>query len=192
TALAPYWYVPFQRNPFFTGREEILKALHVHLGSNQQPSTTRMYALQGLGGMGKTQIALEYAYRHALEYSAVFWIASETVETLVFSFMRIAEALGIPARQEADQQRVIATVQRWLASHGQWLLIWDNLEDLDLLSQYLPTIRQGAILLTTRIQALGTLAGGLDMDPMPPEEGLLLVVRRAKLLEPEATQEHLQ
>src|SRR5260370_38174502 len=77
TALSPHWYVPLPRNPFFTGREEILAALHTQLGVDQTVALTQSSALHGLGGVGKTQIALEYAYRHALEYRAVFWIGAE-------------------------------------------------------------------------------------------------------------------
>src|SRR5450759_3408266 len=64
TALPPYWHVPFLRNPFFTGSEKILEVLHTRLGSDQVGALTRSSALHGLGGVGKTQIALEYAYRH--------------------------------------------------------------------------------------------------------------------------------
>jgi tetratricopeptide (TPR) repeat protein/DNA-binding XRE family transcriptional regulator len=187
TALSPYWLVPLRRNPYFTGREEILEAMHTHLGIDQTVALTQSSALHGLGGVGKTQIALEYAYRHALEYSAVFWIGAETEESIVASLLRIAEMLQLPEREDKDQQRVVVAVHRWLSAHGQWLLIWDNVEDLALLDRFLPTTRSGAILLTTRRQALGTLARGLDLLPMEQEEGILLLLRRAKVLEPEAT-----
>lgn len=192
TALAPYWSVPLPRNPFFTGREEILEVLHAQLGTDRTVALTQSSALHGLGGIGKTQIALEYAYRHALEYSAVFWIGAETDENIIASWLHIAETLQLPEREDKDQQRVVAAVQRWLSTHGQWLLIWDNVEDLALLGRFLPTMRSGAMLITTRRQALGTLARGLDLLPMAQEEGILFLLRRMKVLEPEATGAQMQ
>lgn len=103
TALAPYWQVPFLRNPYFTGREDILEALHTHLGGGQAVALTQSSALHGLGGVGKTQIALEYAYRHALEYSAVFWIGAETEEQIVSSLLGVDSVLQLPERADQDQ-----------------------------------------------------------------------------------------
>ncbi|MGH2482082.1 MAG: tetratricopeptide repeat protein, partial [Ktedonobacteraceae bacterium] len=67
--------------------------------------------------------------------------------------------------------------------HSQWLLIWDNVEDLEMMRRFLPDVRQGVSLITTRYQALGTLARGLDVLPLPQEDALLFVLRRAKVLE---------
>src|SRR5262249_32301784 len=80
-----------------------------------------------------------------------------------------------------------AGVQRWLSTHGQWLLIFDNVEDLTLLQRFLPATRAGAILITTRRQALGTLAQGIELPQLSRKEGLLLLLRRAKVLSQEAT-----
>src|SRR5581483_3769073 len=187
TALSPYWLVPLPRNPFFTGREAILEALHTQLGVDQAVALTQSSALHGLGGIGKTQIALEYAYRHALEYSAVFWIRAETEEQIVTSLLHMADVLELPGRNEKDQQRVVAAVQRWLGAHNQWLVIWDNVENLGLLDHFLPPARSGAILITTRCQTLGTHARGVDLLPMEYEEGMLFQLRRAKVLSAEAT-----
>ena len=182
TALSPYWLVPAPRNTFFTGRGAILEELHTQLGTGQAIALTQSTALHGLGGVGKTQIALEYAYRYALEYSAIFWIAAESSETITSSLLAIAEVVQLPRREVTDQARVVAAVQRWLATHRRWLVIWDNVEDLELLRRFLPPTRQGAHLLTTRLQALGTLAHGLDLSPMEREESTLFLLRRAKLL----------
>ncbi len=192
TACSPYWSVPLPRNPYFTGREEILETLHRQLGVGQAVALTQSLALHGLGGIGKTQIALEYAYRHALEYSAVFWIAAETEEQIISSLRRIAKTLQLPEQDNPDQQRVVAAVQRWLSAQGQWLMIWDNVEDLKVFQRFLPSTRSGAILLTTRRQALGTLAWGLNVLPMGQEEGMLFVLRRAKVLFSETTSEQMR
>jgi transcriptional regulator with XRE-family HTH domain len=192
TALAPYWSVPLPRNPFFTGREEILEALHAQLGTDRTVALTQSSALHGLGGVGKTQIALEYAYQHALSYHAVFWIEAETAEQIIASLLRIAETLQLPERTDQDQHRVVAEVQRWLTSHGQWLVIWDNVEDLALLDRFLPAVRQGAVLITTRCRTLGTRARGLDLFSMEQEESILFLLRRAKMLSPEATSEQVR
>jgi tetratricopeptide (TPR) repeat protein len=189
TALAPLWSVPYPRNPFFTGREQILEALHTRLKTRQAVALTQSSALHGLGGVGKTQIALEYAYRHALEYGAVFWIAAETDEQIITSLLRIAEVLQVPGRNDKDQQRVVGAIHQWLNSHSGWLLIWDNVEDLDVLQRFLPPTRQGAVLITTRCQALGTLVQGLDLLPMQQEEGIRFLLRRAKVLDPQANVE---
>jgi tetratricopeptide (TPR) repeat protein len=185
TALAPLWSVPYPRNPFFIGREQILEALHTRLKTRQAVALTQSSALHGLGGVGKTQIALEYAYRHALEYSAVFWIAAETDEQTIASLLRIAEVLQVPGRHDKDQQRVVGAIHQWLNSHSGCLLIWDNVEDLDMLQRFLPPTRQGAFLITTRCQALGTLVQGLDLLPMQQEEGIRFLLRRAKMLDPQ-------
>lgn len=191
-APIPVWSVPYPRNPFFTGRENLLATLHTHLAPGHSIALPRSYALHGMGGIGKTQLALEYAYRYALAYRAIFWIEAETLEQIHACLLHIARRLDLLERLEADHQRVVSAVQRWLESHSEWLLIWDNLEDLDLFQRFLPALRHGAILLTTRQQALGTLAHGIDLTPMEAEEGMLFLFRRAKILENTASVEQVR
>lgn len=185
TAPSLFWYVPYQRNAFFTGREALLDRLHQRLSADHGTGLSRSYALYGLGGTGKTQIALEYAYRYALEYSAVFWVEAESTESILASFGRIAARLQLPEWGDPDQQRMVAALQRWLATHGTWLFIWDNVEDPDLLQRFLPQAHQGAALITTRRPALGTLAQSLELSPMTLGEGTLFVLRRVQILKEE-------
>jgi tetratricopeptide (TPR) repeat protein len=119
-------------------------------------------------------------------------VGAETLENIFSSLLHIADVLQLPERDNKGQQQIVAAVQRWFTTHSQWLLIWDNVENLALLDRFLPSIRQGAILLTTRCQALGTFAFGIDLLPMESEEGTLFLLHRAKVLEPEATNEQLQ
>jgi tetratricopeptide (TPR) repeat protein len=192
TALAPSWGIPFPHNPFFTGRKEYLERLHRCLGEQQDADHLRSYALSGLGGIGKTQLALAYAYKYALEYTAILWVYAENRETITMSFLAIAELLQLRERQEVDQQSIIKAVQRWLTTHHGWLLIWDNLEEGELLQHYLPSVRQGAVLITTRRQTLGTLALGIELTTMTPEEGIHFLLRRARHLEASSDEALLQ
>src|SRR5216684_1422850 len=185
------WVVPSPRNPFFTGREELLQQIHTSLCVDHPAALGPSCALHGLGGIGKTHLALEYAYRHAPEYAAVFWITAESAKTILTSFLTIAAMLQLPDQQEADQQRIIVAVQRWLTTHSGWLLIWDNLEEMEFLQRFLPPASRGAVLITTQRQALGTLAQGLELPTMTPEEGMLLLLRRAKVLSPQVMSEQM-
>ncbi len=187
-SLAPIWTVPFPRNPYFTGRETILDALHTRLTTSQPVALTQTPALSGLGGIGKTQVAIEYAYRYAQEYRAVFWLAAETAESLMTSLQWIAALLYLPEHQATEQSRMVAAVQRWLMANPGWLLIADNVEDADLLQTVLPPVRQGVLLLTTRRQALGALAEPLELPSMSDEEGIMLILRRARWLTPSLTE----
>ena len=188
----PPWNVPYQHNPFFTGRQQSLLLLHQHLKTDRIIALTQSYAIHGLGGIGKTQLAVEYAYTHTHEYSAILWVRAETQETISSSWLEIAELLQLPERHESEQQRVIAAVWDWLSHHTGWLLIWDNLEDVELLPRSLPACQQGTILITTRRQTLGTLAQSFELPTMTQEEGLLFLLRRARLLEIDADSQHVQ
>jgi tetratricopeptide (TPR) repeat protein len=193
TALSPYWHVPYQRNPFFTGREEVLQRVHEALHQQQSALLSQSSALSGLGGIGKTQTAIEYAYRYANDYAAIFWVSAETTESLTSSFLALAEALNLPERHDHEQQRIVVAVLRWLNMHSDWLLIFDNVEDLELVKGFLPSSRRGtALLFTSRRKALGITAQALDLHQMTLAEGMRLLLRRSRLLdEPTASLDQL-
>ncbi len=176
------WNIPYRRNPFFTGRESMLEALYQRLPTAKATALTQPQAISGLGGIGKTQIAVEYAYRHRDEYHDVMWVNAATRETIIRSFLELAEMVQLPEQQEQDQSKVVAAMQRWFTEHDHWLLIFDNADDLTLAEEYLPASTKGHLLLTTRQQSLSTLAESIDIDTMDHDEGTLLILRRAKLL----------
>jgi hypothetical protein len=182
--LPTIWQVPFQRNPVFTGREDLLHELQELLKTKQtatlsQPQTQ---AISGLGGVGKTQLAVEYAYRTFSRYQAVFWVNAEAREVLTSGYAGLAVALNLSQKDERDQQVIAQAVKRWLQTHRDWLLVLDNVEDLALLPPLLPEIYGGHILLTTRSQVTGCFAHRLNVSMLTNENGALLLLRRAKVL----------
>lgn len=167
------WNVPYRRNPFFTGREESLHSLHDKLVTAKTSTPTQPQALCGLGGIGKTQIAIEYAYRYRDEYRAVIWIDAETHETIVGGFSALADMLQIPGREKWNQKRILSMINDRLNELTNWLLIFDNVSDLSLVRQFLPIEGKGHILLTTQAQALGDVAQGIEIMEMTPEMSLV-------------------
>jgi transcriptional regulator with XRE-family HTH domain len=185
--LLPLWNVPYHRNPFFTGREEVLLHLHNQLTATSAVALNQTQAISGLGGIGKTQIAIEYAHRYRDDYDGVFWVTAATRETLHSDFVALARLLQLPVQDLPDQQVIVDAVKQWLVRHKQWLLILDNADELDLVAAFLPTGDTGYILLTTRAQATGSLAPSIPIEQMSGEEGALLLLRRAQLLAPKAS-----
>jgi tetratricopeptide (TPR) repeat protein/transcriptional regulator with XRE-family HTH domain len=192
--IAPsFWNVPHQRNPFFTGREALLQHLQDVLNMNTavalvHPQQTP-HAISGLGGIGKTQTAVEYAYRYHHEYEAVLWVKADTRENLLADFMALAVQLHLVAKDEREPQLGVDALKRWLMDHTGWLLILDNADDLAVVSDFLPTLGRGHTLLTTRASAVGRMAMHVDIDTMKSDEGTLLLLRRSGILEPHASLE---
>ena len=178
----PFWHVPYRRNPFFTGREAILIHLHELLTKKKTAALTQPEAISGLGGIGKTQVALEYAYRYGQQYQAVLWVRAASRDVLTSDFAALATLLNLPEKEVQDQSQAVAAVKRWLAALSCWQLILDNVEDLQMIGEFLPQVVKGHVLLTTRLQAGGPLAHLIQVELMELEEGALLLLRRARIM----------
>ncbi len=182
TDLSPIWTIPYSRNPFFLGRDGLLSQIHSQLQAGQVTALSQPQAINGLGGVGKTQIAVEYACQHCKDYQAVLWIYADTQDSLVSGYVAIARRLNLPEKDEQNQTEVVQAVKQWLSDHTGWLLILDNADELKVAYEFLPSAPKGHILLTTRAHATGTRANRIEVESMLPDVGALFLLRRAKLL----------
>ena len=190
--LGTIWAIPFKRNPFFTGREDVLDSLHKALHTDKTVALMQPQALKGLGGIGKTHTAIEYAYRHRDEYQAILWAPANTSSILQASLVSIATMLNLPQKTERDQDLIVKAVKQWLMNHADWLLILDNVEDLESAQSLYPWAHSGHVIMTTRSQSVGGIALSITLEKMGPEEGALFLLRRATLVGPEEGKEQAQ
>ncbi len=167
------------RNPWFTGRGKEISDLRERLSQTGKAAIGQ--AIRGLGGIGKTQTAIEYAHRHRAQYNAVFWINAATDLDLITSYRRIAKLLRLPHNAN-DPDSVIAAVKgRQESLDGpHWLLVLDNADDPPLLVPYLPRrASNGHILVTSRVRldVLG-IPSALPIEKLPAEDSTRFLLAR--------------
>jgi DNA transposition AAA+ family ATPase len=96
----------------FTGREALLNRLYESLRAGKTTALTQAQAITGLGGIGKTQTALEYAYRYQNDYDAILWVKADSSETLLVDLVSLAHLLQLPERTEQETARIVNGVKR--------------------------------------------------------------------------------
>ncbi|WP_037574829.1 FxSxx-COOH system tetratricopeptide repeat protein [Phaeacidiphilus oryzae] len=163
------WRVP-TRNPGFTGREELLDRIRTALAGGSEPGGAAPCVLCGLGGVGKTQAALEYAHRFRADYDAVWWVSAEDTGLLAHHLAGLGGDLGLPA--DGDVGALAGAVREALRRgepYRRWLLILDNAEQPGLIAPYLPA-GGGHVLITSRDRADWDAAARIDVDVFSREE----------------------
>lgn len=115
------WYVPRSLSRHFRGREDALKAAHAALESDCNSPFVKTFALYGMGGVGKTQTALQYAHLSRREYDVVLWVAAENSMTLGHSCAEIVQPLGLFQKDEdqKDTSKAVMRVKAWLSDTGK-------------------------------------------------------------------------
>ncbi|MEV6801443.1 FxSxx-COOH system tetratricopeptide repeat protein [Micromonospora rifamycinica] len=180
---SPVWNLR-PRDPNFAGRGSELAELRTRLSSG---GAAGVQAVHGLGGVGKTQLALEYAHRYRADYDVVWWISAEQSGAIGEQFSTLGTALGV---LDAQVDSVIAQskVKEYLRRRDRWLLIFDNAEKPDDLRPWLPD-GAGHVLVTSRTTSWGQLARTLELDVLPRAEAVeLLTLRLARISATEAGQ----
>jgi hypothetical protein len=168
------------RNPRFTGRDGMLTELRRRLRAGE--GTLVMQALYGLGGVGKTQLALEYAHRFAADYDVVWWIDAEQPVLIPEQLAVLAARLDLP-----PGPTIADTVERLLAElrgRVRWLLVLDNAERPQDVAAYLPG-GTGHVLITSRYPGWGALGGRLEVDVLARAETIALMRARIPALSEE-------
>ena len=162
------------RNPRFTGREHLLTEIA------QTLDTTRhgvVQAINGIGGIGKTQLVLEFAHREAAAYDVVWWCNAETIELRGAQYHALGLTLGL-IRPDASQTAAFAVLKSWLHSRSRWLLIFDNAEDPELLRPWIPS-GSGHVLITSRHPRWGEMAEPIFVDVLDRAESVELLKRHS-------------
>ncbi len=174
------------RNHFFTGREDVLTKLSELIKSNKALAINQ--AIAGLGGMGKTQTAIEFCHRHIADYEAILWVKSENETDINNSYLELANLLELVDSNNANAQalkidQIVNLVRNWLTANSNWLMVLDNLEDPNLMKHYLPTNHQGHILITTQAHNLGYFAKTINLEKMDSPTGAFFLLKRCGLLQ---------
>ncbi|HJQ32012.1 MAG TPA: TIR domain-containing protein [Pyrinomonadaceae bacterium] len=166
--LPMLWNVPHQRNPYFIGREDLIGDLHADLNSGRAGS--RAQTVYGSGAVGKTQVAIEYAYRHAGEYDIVWWLRSEEPAVLAADYAGMYGKLGLLPADTNDQGYMNETVRRALEARDRWLLVFDNAVRAEDLLDYVPRGGGGHVLVTSRNAGWDAVGAEREVEPLSADD----------------------
>jgi hypothetical protein len=160
-----------QKNPNFTGREPLLEDLHEKLSRTHQTAVLPQ-ALHGMGGVGKSQVAVEYVHRNSSAYDLIWWIPAQQESQIRTSLTQLALRLGLDVSPEAS---IAVPAVREALSNGStgyrnWLLVFDNAEAPQEVLRYFPSGGAGKILVTSRDLDWSRVTRSIDVDVFTREE----------------------
>jgi NB-ARC domain len=172
------------RNPNFVGRADLLVDMESRLywGTDSAPRsglvTVAVQALHGTGGVGKTQIAAEYAHRRAGDYDVIAWIDAEQPALIAAQLADLAPDLDVPARPDVatTAEAVIAALA---ATSLRWLLVFDNATDAAELTGWLPRFGTARVIITSRATGWSHLGATVEVDVLTAGEAVELLRERA-------------
>ncbi|TFK31238.1 P-loop containing nucleoside triphosphate hydrolase protein [Crucibulum laeve] len=171
----------------FTGQQVYLDKLKQYFITRDGKGGTprRSYLIYGLGGMGKTQIALKFSEDVSSQYGHVFWVDATNEDTISVSLKGIS---SIPDAKKADVEGTPEAVLYWIASLSkEWLLIFDNADgEPAMVEKYLPSNNTGDILITSRnpnMRSLSSNKHSIELNGMNMEDAIALLLKRSNLEE---------
>ncbi|SHN38637.1 FxSxx-COOH system tetratricopeptide repeat protein [Cryptosporangium aurantiacum] len=164
------------RNPDFTGREDLLEALRTGL-FDSRTAAVRPRALHGLGGVGKSQVALEYIYRFTDDYDLIWWIPAEQTSLVLTSLTNLSSDLGIP--QNVDQRQTADAVLRKLGEGDRrWLLVFDNADQPGEILPLVPSAGGHVIITSRNFDWAAGASEPIEVNVFSRDESLALLRKR--------------
>ncbi|MCK9893580.1 FxSxx-COOH system tetratricopeptide repeat protein [Frankia sp. AgB32] len=174
--LPDVWNVP-ARLAAFLGRSDQLALVADSLRAD---GVVTVVALAGMGGVGKTSLALEYAHQHAGDFDVVWWVDAEQADTVPAQIGELGEALGLPAGAEAA-----GTLAELRRRGLRWLLVFDNAEDIAAVAPFRPVDRRGRVVVTSRMSGWGGLGAVVEVPTLARSESVTLLSGRVADMDPD-------
>jgi hypothetical protein len=174
-SLAECFIIPFDRNERFTGRDQLLQSLRTMLCEIVPTQVNHRVALYGMGGVGKTQTAIAYVYANQTKYDKIYWISAATEASLFSGFQDIASRTRcVTVAADSDPKKVAKLVLGWLRKQDKWLVIIDNLDQIEIAKDYLPDRgpNKHTLITTRNPRAKGIPARGLEVPLPDPRESI--------------------
>ena len=175
TSVERYCNLP-PRNPEFTGQEELLGWLAATLGSGDPMDSVQ--AITGPGGVGKSQLALEYTYQHCDDYDLAWWLHAEEQTGLAAGFAALAASMGVADPLGRDQTGIVAACRRQLEATGRWLLIFDDAPDPEAIRPFIPG-GGGHVLITSRLSHWEGVAQPVPVEVLTRDEAIAFLAQNA-------------
>ncbi|MDT3444369.1 MULTISPECIES: FxSxx-COOH system tetratricopeptide repeat protein [unclassified Pseudofrankia] len=174
-----------QRNKNFTGRTHLLTDLRERLLT--KTTAVLPQAVYGLGGVGKTQLAMEYAYRYASQYEVVWWVSADQPGLIRAGLAALAPRLGltVPLDRTEDAVTAVLDALRKGEPHPRWLLIFDNADQPEDLKNLQPQ-GTGHLLITSRNRRWQSVVETIEVDVFTREESLEFLERRVPGIGPQS------
>jgi tetratricopeptide (TPR) repeat protein len=181
----PIFQIPFARKTAFTGRDSLLDELREDLTGDALPKHVK--ALYGLGGIGKTQTAVEYAYRHADAYRIVYWVRAEESATICLDYAALAREMSLPLAGDASLEEIRDALRHHLENREDYLLIFDNASGPDQLRDFIPTPCRGGVLITSRNPNWGSLTRSVAVHGWTRDDSVQFLRKRTGRMDADAT-----
>ncbi|EED12079.1 conserved hypothetical protein [Talaromyces stipitatus ATCC 10500] len=179
--------IPLWRNRNFHGRTADLEAIHSALSGNLTDPTSAVHQnsclVYGIGGIGKTQVALEYVHRYRDSYNYIFWIRSQTEPEMVQDMTKILDILNLDRPENAGSGAIADVVRTWFTNttESPWLIVFDNVESLESLTPYRPRSNHGSVLLTSQNAGFGSQTTfSIGLTSFSAEEAAAFLLKHLK------------